>query len=78
MARDNCQKIVSKVVAGMADWNMDVRAKSTQILTSFLKYTEDQATGYINIIMPAICKILCGDDLPVMQNVTICGLISRQ
>lgn len=53
----------------MGDWNIDVRRKSTTNLTAFLKYTEDQITGYTNIILSAAYKILAGDDAQIMKAV---------
>ncbi|RKO91223.1 armadillo-type protein [Blyttiomyces helicus] len=70
LARDNTQKIVTKTVEGMADWNVEVRIKSTQILATFIPYTEDQITGYTNVILPALFRILAGDEPEVVREAT--------
>ena len=67
LARDNIQKVVGKLIEGLGDWNLETRAKSAQILRVFTKFTEDQITGYIGTILPALYKILAGDEVVVMD-----------
>jgi dynein assembly factor 5 len=69
LARDNTLKIVEKMVEGMGDWTPDKRAKSAQILSSFLDYTEDKISGYTATILAALYKIMAGDDIHVINNV---------
>ncbi|KAJ3296291.1 HEAT repeat-containing protein 2 [Borealophlyctis nickersoniae] len=77
-ARDHTQKIVNKMVEGMSDWNADTRAKSAQILATFLLYVEDQITGYTGVILPILYKILAGDDAHVMSEaVRVAELLGR-
>ncbi|KAI8919361.1 armadillo-type protein [Powellomyces hirtus] len=64
-ARENTQKIVNQMLEGMADWNVEVRIKSTQILTTFIRYGEDKITGYTGVILPALYKALAGDEAAV-------------
>ncbi|KAL2914850.1 hypothetical protein HK105_205592 [Polyrhizophydium stewartii] len=68
LARDNIQKIVGKLTEGMADWTVDTRLKSAQILRAFIPFTEDQITGYTGGILPVLFKILAGDDAAVMRE----------
>ncbi|KAJ3055054.1 HEAT repeat-containing protein 2 [Rhizophlyctis rosea] len=69
-ARDHTQKIVGSSVEAMANWNADVRAKSAQVLAVFITYAEAEITGYTNAILPALYRILSGDDAHVMQQAT--------
>jgi hypothetical protein len=69
LARDNTQKVVNKMIEGLADWTADKRAKSAQILASFLVYTEDKITGYVASILGALYKIMAGDEPHVMNEV---------
>ncbi|KAJ3156098.1 HEAT repeat-containing protein 2 [Geranomyces michiganensis] len=61
-ARDNTQKIVNQMLEGMADWNVDVRIKSTQILATFIRFCEEKITGYAGVILPALYKVLATDE----------------
>jgi hypothetical protein len=69
LARDNLQKIVSKSVEKLGDWNAETRCSAARLLANFLRYTEDQITGYINLILPPIYKIMVGDEPFVMEAV---------
>jgi dynein assembly factor 5 len=71
LARDNTLKIVEKMVEGMGDWTPDKRAKSAQILSSFIDYTEDKISGYTATILAALYKIMAGDESLVINNVSI-------
>lgn len=71
VARDNTQKIVQKTVEGLADWNADVRIKSAQVLGTFITYAGAQMTGYTGVILPALYRILAGDECSVMKEVVL-------
>ncbi|KAJ3166316.1 HEAT repeat-containing protein 2 [Geranomyces variabilis] len=64
-ARENTQKIVNQMLEGMADWNVEVRIKSTQILATFIRFCEEKITGYAGVILPALYKVLATDEPPV-------------
>ncbi|KAI8927803.1 armadillo-type protein [Entophlyctis helioformis] len=68
LARDNIQKVTSKLVEGLTDWSVETRTKSCQIMGVFITFTEDQITGYVNVILPALYKILAGDEQQVMAE----------
>jgi hypothetical protein len=59
------------MIEGLADWTADKRAKSAQILSSFLIYTEDKITGYVASILGALYKIMAGDEPHVMNEVCL-------
>ncbi|KAJ3008446.1 HEAT repeat-containing protein 2 [Thoreauomyces humboldtii] len=67
-ARESTQKIVTLCIEGMADWNAEVRVKSAQILATFMHYSEDKVTGYTGVILPALYKVLAGDEARVMAE----------
>lgn len=69
LARDNTLKIVDKMVEGMGDWTPEKRAKSAQILSSLIDYTEDKISGYTDKILNALYKIMAGDEHYVVDNV---------
>ncbi|KAI9203339.1 armadillo-type protein [Polychytrium aggregatum] len=67
LARDNTQKIVAKLVAGIQDWTAERRHKSALVLATFVTFTESNITGYIAQIVPGMVKVLSGDDAHVMD-----------
>lgn len=69
LARDNIQKIVEKLVVSLGDWSPEKRGKACLILDSYISLTENQITGYVNVIIPPLIKILAGDEMYVMENV---------
>ena len=69
LARDNTLKVVNKMVEGLGDWTADKRARSAQVLATFVWYTEDKITGYMQSILLALNKIMGGDESHVMQEV---------
>jgi dynein assembly factor 5 len=71
LARDNTLKVVNKMVEGLADWTADKRARSAQVLGTFVFYTEDKITGYMQTILLALNKIMGGDEPFVMQEVLL-------
>ncbi|TPX57998.1 hypothetical protein SpCBS45565_g08096 [Spizellomyces sp. 'palustris'] len=78
VVRDNTQKIVAKTLEGLADWNADVRAKSAQVLATFITYAEDMITGYAGIILPALYRVLAGDEVTVCkQAIGVAELLGR-
>jgi dynein assembly factor 5 len=68
IARDNTQKIVNKQIELLGDWNVEARAKAAQVLTVFIDFAESNITGYANVMLPAIYKILAGDEEVVVQE----------
>jgi dynein assembly factor 5, axonemal len=68
VARDNTKKIVDKQVELLGDWNADTRMKAAQVLSVFLEFTESNITGYVNLLLPAVYKILAGDEEFVMEE----------
>ncbi|KAI8999439.1 armadillo-type protein [Gaertneriomyces semiglobifer] len=67
LLRDNTQKIVTKAIEGLTDWNSDVRVKAAQVLASLIYYAEDQLTGYTGAILAALYRVLAGDEEAVMK-----------
>ncbi|KAJ3107040.1 HEAT repeat-containing protein 2 [Phlyctochytrium planicorne] len=66
LARDNTQKIVTKLIEGMQDWSPETRLKSAAVLRAFIPYTEENITGYIGALLPAIYKVLASDEVEIM------------
>jgi hypothetical protein len=48
---------------------MDTRFKSVQVLNVFIHHAEEKITGYVNLILPAVYKLLAGDEVIVMNEV---------
>ncbi|KAJ3355712.1 HEAT repeat-containing protein 2 [Entophlyctis luteolus] len=71
LARDNTQKVVNKILEGLTDWNVDVRCKSAQMLATFLPLTEKNITGYVGTLLPAIYKVLAGDESIVINELRV-------
>lgn len=69
VARDNIQKIVTKQTELIGDWNLETRYKAAQVLTVFMDYVEKLVTGYVQNLLPAIYKLLAGDEIYVMEQV---------
>ncbi|KAJ1553513.1 HEAT repeat-containing protein 2, partial [Cladochytrium tenue] len=68
LARDNCQKLVTRFVEGMQDWSPDTRAKSAASLAAFIPYAENNITGYVGTILPALYRVLAEDDPAVVKE----------
>lgn len=68
LARENTQKIVNQMLAGMGDWNVDVRVKSTQILAAFSRFCEEKITGYAGVILPVLYKVLAADEASMVAE----------
>ncbi|KAJ3003855.1 UNVERIFIED_CONTAM: HEAT repeat-containing protein 2, partial [Siphonaria sp. JEL0065] len=68
LARDNVQKTVNKVVEGLQDWNVEVRAKSASVLHAFVPLAERNITGYMGSILPQIYRVLAADDPLVVRE----------
>ncbi|KAJ3359863.1 HEAT repeat-containing protein 2 [Kappamyces sp. JEL0680] len=68
LARDNIQKIMGRQIELLGDWNVDTRFKAAQVLTVFMDFAETNATGYIGALLPAVYKVLAGDEPHVMQQ----------
>ncbi|KAI9350767.1 armadillo-type protein [Obelidium mucronatum] len=68
LARDNVQKTVNKVVDGLQDWNVEVRAKSASVLAAFVPLAERNITGYMGNLLPAIYRVLAADDALVVKE----------
>ncbi|KAJ3024801.1 UNVERIFIED_CONTAM: HEAT repeat-containing protein 2 [Siphonaria sp. JEL0065] len=68
LARDNVQKTVNKVVDGLQDWNVEVRAKTASVLHAFVPLAERNITGYMGILLPTIYRVLTSDDALVVKE----------
>ncbi|KAJ3207731.1 HEAT repeat-containing protein 2 [Dinochytrium kinnereticum] len=68
LARDNTQKIVTKFIEGLQDWSPDTRFKSAVVLKAFIPYAEENITGYIGSILPALYKVLASDEPTIMSE----------
>ncbi|TPX47515.1 hypothetical protein SeLEV6574_g02641 [Synchytrium endobioticum] len=61
--KDHSMKMVEKFASdgqGLKDWTSDMKAKTTQMLTVYLRIVEQHSTGYVNAFIPPLCRI-CAD-----------------
>ncbi|KAJ3121880.1 HEAT repeat-containing protein 2 [Nowakowskiella sp. JEL0407] len=68
LARDNTLKIVEKCVVGISSWTADLRHHWLKILSTFITLTRENITGYVAQILPAICRIIVGDETEVVDG----------
>lgn len=55
------------LVEASGDWNRDARHLALRTLASFLPLVEEQVTGYANLLLPALSRVLAGDEADVVR-----------
>ena len=71
----NFSKILSGIVADLADWVVNTRVKSAQLLYMLILNEEDNVTQHLEKVLSALYKA-CHDDEPAVVQHVSCALIS--
>ncbi|TPX37536.1 hypothetical protein SmJEL517_g00497 [Synchytrium microbalum] len=71
--KDHSMKMVDKFAQGLIHWTPDTRAKTAQILAVYLRIVQQHATGYVNILLPPLCRICSSDESWVIQHAVSCA-----
>jgi len=66
----NFSKILSGIVADLADWVVPTRSKSAQLLYTLLLNEEDNVTQHLDKVLSAVYKACTDDEPVVVQHVS--------
>jgi len=67
----NFSKILSGVVADLADWVVSTRVKAAQLLYTLLLNEEDNVTQHVDKVLTAACKACTDDEPAVVDHVSL-------
>ncbi|KAI8811252.1 armadillo-type protein [Cladochytrium replicatum] len=68
LARDNTMKIVEAAIAGLQNWNAEVRARWARVLCTLIRFAEVNVTGYTAQILPALFRVCASDEVYVVKG----------